>query len=110
VLNVSPGSLVKRYSDCRARQSLYQSLMQLETQGYILVERALGSGSRRGQAAAAAAAGAAALVGMAVDVVLTPRACLCIFDDSKLPQVCVSRMCCGACSCWRPVSGCCSTI
>lgn len=82
MLNVSPGSLVKH------RPSLYQSLMQLETQGYILIERALGGGSssRRGQAAAAAS-GAAALVGMAVDIVLTPRACLCIFDDSKLPQV-----------------------
>lgn len=55
--------------------------MQLEAQGYVLVERPLAS-SRGGQAV-----GAAALVGSAVDVVLTPRACLCIMDDSKLPQV-----------------------
>lgn len=55
--------------------------MQLEAQGYVLVERPLAS-SRGGQAV-----GAAARVGSAVDVVLTPRACLCIMDDSKLPQV-----------------------
>lgn len=76
VLNISPGSLVKR------RQSLYQSLMQLELHGYVLVERALAGSSRGGQAT-----GAAGLVGAAVNVVLTPRACLCIWDESKLPQV-----------------------
>lgn len=77
VLNVSPGGLIKR------RQSLYHSLMQLEAQGYVLVERPLGGSSRAGEAAG----GAAALVAMAVDIVLTPRACLCIWDESKLPKV-----------------------
>jgi hypothetical protein len=56
--------------------------MQLEAHGYVLVERAL-AGSNRG----VQATGAAGLAGAAVDVVLTPRACLCIWDDSKLPQV-----------------------
>jgi len=73
VLNVSPGSLIKH------RQPLYQSLLQLEAQGYVLVERCLG-GSRGNQHPAAA-------VPAAVDVVLTPRSCLCIWDDRKLPQV-----------------------
>lgn len=86
VLNVSPGSLVKH------RPSLYQSLMQLETQGYTLIERALGGGSSRRGQAAAAASGAAVLAGRAIDIVLTPKACLCIFDDSKLPQVCCKTL------------------
>lgn len=73
VLNVSPGGLIKH------RQPLYQSLLQLEAQGYVLVERSL-RGSRGSQPPAAA-------VPAAVDVVLTPRSCLCIWDDRKLPQV-----------------------
>jgi hypothetical protein len=76
VLNASAGSVVRR------RQGLYQSLMQLEGQGFVLVERSLCSNSSsRGNA------GAAALVGSAVDIVLTPQACLCVWDDRKLPQV-----------------------
>lgn len=74
VLNVSPGSLVKQ------RQPLYQSLMQLEMQGYVLVERALSNSSSKSSAAETEAAAA-------VDVVLTPKACLCIWTESKLPQV-----------------------
>jgi hypothetical protein len=74
VLNASAGSVVRR------RQSLYQSLMQLEGQGFVLVERGLCNNSRGNT-------GASALVGSAVDIVLTPQACLCVWDDSKLPLV-----------------------
>jgi hypothetical protein len=76
VLNVGPGSTIKQ------RQPLYQSLMQLEAQGYVLVERALGSSGSGGCGSSAHAVMAAV-----VDVVLTPKSCLCIWDDTKLPQV-----------------------
>lgn len=71
VLNVYAGSPIKQ------RQALYQALMQLEAQGFVLVERVLG-GSRSTPAPAASAA---------VDVVMSPNACLCIWADNKLPRV-----------------------
>lgn len=81
LLNVSAGSIIKQ------RQSLYQSLMRLEAQGYVLVERPLACSSSSSNGRGGQAGGAAALVGSAVDVVLTPRSCLCIWNDRKLPQV-----------------------
>jgi hypothetical protein len=71
----------------RQRRSLYESLLQLEGQGFCLVERNLTAAA----AAAAAGSGAAAAGGSSsssvVDVVLSPSACLCVWHAGKLPQV-----------------------
>jgi hypothetical protein len=71
LLNCHPGSVL------RQRRSLYESLLQLEGQGYCLVERHL----------AAATAGSSSSSSSVVDVVLSPAACLCVWHPGKLPQV-----------------------
>lgn len=77
LLNVSTGSLTKQ------RLPLYQSLMQLETQGYVLIERPLD----RSRTSGTQTTTAAAVIAAAVDIILSPQACLCIWDENKLPKV-----------------------
>jgi hypothetical protein len=83
LLNYSPDSVL------RQRRSLYESLLQLEGQGFCLVERNLTAAAA--PAAAAAVGGAASAGGSSsssvVDVVLSPSACLCVWHAGKLPQV-----------------------
>lgn len=86
VLNRSPGSLL------RQRRSLYEAILQLEEQGYLLVERNLGSvhsNTVSNVAASAAAAGGlcSSAGAAAVDIVVSPVACLCVWGEAKLPQV-----------------------
>eukprot|EP00775_Hariotina_reticulata_P006281 gene6281-6520_t len=72
-----------RSSIFRRRRSLYEALLcQLEVQaGFLLVERLL-----QGSAAGADSAGGfGSAAPAAVDVVLSPAACLCVFDECKLP-------------------------
>lgn len=52
----------------RARQSLYEALLQLERGGLEVVERGLHE----------------------VDIVLNPSTCVCIWTESQLSQVCTS--------------------
>lgn len=82
VLNRSTGSLL------RQRKVLYESLLQLEGQGYVLVERNLAATAIScGSKAPASGINLAA----AVDVVLSPAACLCVWGEGNLPKV--SRDC-----------------
>jgi hypothetical protein len=79
LLNCSSGGLLRR------RPGLYQALLQLETLGFQLVERCLG---RAGCGAAPeAGASATAVAGAAINVVASPRACICVWDAHKTPQV-----------------------
>lgn len=90
VLDRSSGSLLHQ------RKALYESLLKLEGQGYVLIERNLSSITSAAAAAAAAGGGGGGSKGVgssvsaAVDIVLSPVACLIIWGESRLSQVWVN--------------------
>jgi hypothetical protein len=83
LLNCSPGSVI------RQRRSLYESLLQLEGQGYCLVERNLTATAAAGTGSGSGGSSTSSVV----DVVLSPAACLCVWHPGKLPQVIVTISC-----------------
>jgi hypothetical protein len=71
----------------RQHRSLYDSLLQLEGQGFCLVERNLTAAVGGAAAAGSSSNSSSSSSSILVDVVLSPSACLCVWHPGKLPQV-----------------------